>query len=143
MTVTTNDLTDITFKISRLVKENLCYNSRLTHLSILQIQALIFIEQHPHVQMREIATHFRIELPSATSLLNKLHKMKMVTRKTDTDDRRIIRISLTPEGQTLLNDAMIERNKKMGKLLSFLSSTDKESLLRILTTIAGKMEAKQ
>jgi DNA-binding MarR family transcriptional regulator len=142
-TATTNELTDVSFQISRLFKENLCYTSPITHLSILQLQALIFIKQHPNVQMRDIAAHFRIELPSATSLLNKLHQMKMVTRKTDTDDRRVVRIMLTNEGQTLLNDAMIERGKKMEKVLSFLSEHDKMALLRILKTLATKMETKQ
>ena len=125
------------------MKESMCFTSSITHLSMLQLQALILIKKTPNVQMRDIATHFRIELPSATSLLNKLHEMKLVQRQADPDDRRIVRINLTADGQALLKNAMIERSKKIEKLLAFLSEKDKEELLRILLTLTEKMEMKE
>jgi len=137
---TTNKLIEATFAFSRLMKDSMCYTSAITHLSMLQLQALIFIKKNPNVPMREIAEHFRIELPSATSLLNKLNTMDLVERKTDEEDRRIVRINLTIEGQTLLKNAMIERTEKTEKLLSFLSEEDKAALLRIIMTLTVKME---
>jgi DNA-binding MarR family transcriptional regulator len=139
-TDTTNKLIEATFKISRAMKDSMCYTSSITQLSLVQLQALIFIKKNPNVPMRKIAEHFRIELPSATSLLNKLSTMKLVERHTDPDDRRIVRINLTTDGQTLLKNAMIERAKKMEKLLSFLPEEDKSTLLRIVTTLTEKME---
>ena len=137
----TNQLIDATFKVSRLIKENMCYTSSITQLSMLQLQALIFIKRNPNVPMREIAEHFRIELPSATSLLNKLSTMDLVERLTDPKDRRIVRVSLTTAGQTLLKNAMIEKTSKIEKLLAFLSKKEKEALLAIIMTLTEKMEA--
>lgn len=137
---TTNRLIEATFNLSRLMKENTHHPSSITHLSMVQIQTLVFIKKNPNVPMKKIAEQFRIELPSATSMINKLTALKLVERQTDPDDRRIVRINLTQDGQTLLKNAMIERTKKIEKLLSFLSEEDHAALLRIVTTLTEKLE---
>src|SRR5690349_6388385 len=130
MSDTTNKLIEVMFKVSRFMK-SMHYKSPLVNLSMIQLQALIFLKHNPSAQMSDIATHFRIELPSATSLVNKLHEMELVERQTDDKDRRLVRIDLTNTGQTLLKDAMIERNKKIETLLSYVAESDKDELLRI------------
>ena len=136
----TDELIETTFKIFRLMKDNMCYVSSIKQLTLLQLQALIFINNNSSVPMKKIAEYFCIELPSATSLLNKLTDMNLVERQSDPNDRRLVRIKLTNEGQTLLKNAMLERAKKMERLLSFLSEEDKATMLRIVTTLTEKME---
>lgn len=140
MTTTTNKLVEATFKLSRLIKENMCYTGNIAQLTVVQLQALIFLKKNPNVTMSKIAENFRIELPSATSLLNKLSELKLVERQTDPIDRRVVRINLTQQGQTLLKNAMIERTKKIEELLSFVSGDDQATLLRIVTTLTEKLE---
>ena len=139
-TATTNKLIEATFKMLRILKENMHYTSSMAQMSMMQIQALVFIKQNPNVPMSKIAENLRIELPSATSLLNKLSELKLVERQTDPDDRRIVRINLTTAGQTLLKNAMMERTKKIEELLSFVSEEDQEALLRIVTILTEKLE---
>jgi len=139
-TATTNKLIEATFKMLRILKENMHYTSSMAQMSMMQIQALVFIKQNPNIPMSKIAENLRIELPSATSLLNKLSELKLVERQTDPDDRRIVRINLTTAGQTLLKNAMLERTKKIEELLSFVSEEDQEALLRIVTILTEKLE---
>ncbi|HZE87048.1 MAG TPA: MarR family transcriptional regulator [Methylomirabilota bacterium] len=139
----TSRLIELSFQLSRQIKGTMCFTSQFINLSMLQLQALSFIKSKPNVHMREIAEHFHIELPSATSLLNKLHEMQLVSRSTDATDRRVVKISLTADGETLLKDAMIERNKKTEILLSYLSETEKENLLHIFEKLLTKMEEKK
>lgn len=138
---TSNDaLIETIFGLSRLLRENMSFCTEVTKLSMLQLQALVFLKYHQHAQMREIAEHFKIELPSATSLLNKLCIMKLVQRETDPKDRRIVRITLTKKGEQLLEKAMQERKQKMHMLLSHISNNDRKQLLRILQTIHVQLE---
>lgn len=44
------------------MRGNISNHTELTKLSLLQLQALIFLAEHNHAQMREIAEHFKIEL---------------------------------------------------------------------------------
>jgi MarR family transcriptional regulator, organic hydroperoxide resistance regulator len=133
------ELMDTMFGLFRLMKEEISANN-FTHLSILQIQALFFLKQHENIPMGDIADFFHIELSSATSLLNKLYDQKLVERNEDPSDRRLVRITLTTKGKTLLEQAMNDRRKKMEKMLSYLSIKEKTELLNILKTLSSKLQ---
>ena len=86
----TIELMEMLFSISRLMKDEMSFTSNLTHLSILQIQTLVFLNQNKDKKnsMSDIAEFFHIELPSATSLIGKLCDQKLVKRLADSTDRR-------------------------------------------------------
>lgn len=116
--------------------------SDVLNLSMIQLQALIFIKQKPATPMKAVAEYLRVELPSATSIVEKLVKLSYVERLTDKDDRRLVLLQLTSKGESLLTDAMKERSKNMEKILSYLSEKDREELSRIFDTLIKAMEEK-
>jgi DNA-binding MarR family transcriptional regulator len=136
----TSELIEMMFKISRLMKGEMSYTNNLTHLSVLQIQTLIYLNRNQKVSMSDIAENFRIELPSATSLINKLCDQKLTDRHENEADRRLVMINLTPEGKTLLEQAIRERRKKIEKILSYLSGPEKIELLKILKTLNSRLQ---
>lgn len=136
-------LVEVIFKISRFMKGNMSYSSELNSLSLLQIQALSFIKNKQNAQMREIADQFKIEMPTATVLIDKLCKMDLAERQEDKDDRRLVRIVLTKQGLRLLEKALTERTKKIDKIVSYLSEEDKKDLLRILNLLLERIENKK
>jgi DNA-binding MarR family transcriptional regulator len=136
----TIELVEMMFKILRLMKQKMAYTNNLVHLSILQIQTLFFLSQNKKTSMGEIANYFHIELPSATSLVNKLCDQKFVVRHADEQDRRLVLIILTAEGKKMLLQAMSQRRKKLEKVLSYLSVAEKSELLSILKTLNTKLE---
>lgn len=140
MEVKQNPIVEAIFALSRLMKEQISTDLKIIHLSILQLQALAFLHLHQDVSMSEIATYFKIELPSATSLVNKLVEMKLAVRNEDKKDRRLVRIALTTQGQNLLEEGMKCRTKRIEKMISYLSDTDKKDLLRILQNIIKTVE---
>lgn len=133
-------LIEAIFKLSRFMREGIMCNNDLTHLSMLQLQALVFLKKHKDSQMGEIAENFSIELPSATSLVNKLVKADLVLRKTDKKDRRLVRITLTQKGDSLLKKAMEEKTNRIKQNLTTLTQKDKEDLLRITQKMVQRME---
>lgn len=136
----TTEIIETMFKISRFMKQEMSYTNNLMHLSMLQIQTLIYIHKHENTSMSGIAEYFRTELPSATSLITKLCDQKLVERFDDPQDRRLVRISLSAEGKTLLERAQRERKIKIEKMLSYLSVSEKSELLNILHTINTKLQ---
>ena len=139
---TTIELVEMVFKVSRLMNGEMSFKNNLTHLSILQIQALFFLNQNKNkkVSMSDIAEYFQIELPSATSLLNKLADQKLVERHNDDKDRRLVIISLTGEGKKLLEQAKRQRRTKLEKIFSYLSEKEKFELLSIFKTLHNKLQ---
>jgi DNA-binding MarR family transcriptional regulator len=137
---TTFELIEMMFKLSRLMKEEMSFSNNLMQLSALQIQMLFFLDHNKEVDMSDIARYLHIELPSATSLLNKLYVKKLVKRSADPKDRRIVRITLTSEGKSLLEQATSQRKKKMEKALSYLTKQEKTDLLNILNSLRSRLQ---
>lgn len=133
-------LIEVLFRNSRLLREHMCYSSDIVQLSVLQIHTLFFLKKQKNAQMREIAENFRIELPSATSLLNKLVVLQLVKRQSDLQDRRLVRVVLTEKGEALLEKAMEEKTAHIEHMLSFLSDFEKKELVRLLEKLNSRME---
>ncbi len=138
----TNQLAEAMFQVFRLMKDEMSFAKNVTHLSILQIHTLIFLSINKEVTMSDIAEYFHVELPSATSLLNKLCDQKLVRRSADENDRRLVKISLTNEGKTLLKLVMKERKIKLEKILSYLSPKERTDLLNILKILHTRLQNK-
>lgn len=133
---------EVMFKSGRLLREQMKYSSDLSHLSILQIHTLSFLKEKSNASMGEIAEHFHIELPSATSLLNKLVALHLVKRLPDEKDRRLVKVALTDEGNNILKNAMEEKLIHVKKMLSYLSEDEQNELLRLLEKLNDRIEKK-
>ena len=133
---------EVMYKNSRMLKDEMRYTSDIAHLSIQQIQTLSFLRQKENAQMSEIAEYFHIELPSATSLLNKLVALQLVKRQADEKDRRMVRIVLTDAGRDMLKKAMEEKVTHIEHMLSFLTESEQQELLRLLEKLNERIEKK-
>jgi len=136
----TNELVDVMFTVFRLMKAKMSFTNDFIHLSILQIQALMFLCHNKNVDMSDIAEYFHIELPSATSLISKLCDHQLIKRYEDSEDRRMVRITLTGEGKKLVEQAICERRKKLEKMLSYLRDEEKSGLMNILKTLNTRLQ---
>ena len=137
---TTSELIEVMFNISRVMKEQMSFKNNLMELSVLQIQTLIYLNNTEKNSMGDIAAYLQIELPSATSLVNKLSRQKLIQRKSDKDDKRFVRITITEKGKSLLDQAIKERKGKLQNILSHLSGDEKSELLKLLSTLYLRMK---
>jgi DNA-binding MarR family transcriptional regulator len=133
---------EVMFKNSRLLRDKINYSSDLTQLSMLQVQTLSLLKRQSHAQMGEVADYFHIELPSATSLLNKLVALRLVKREQDSKDRRLVRVMLTTDGENILTKAMDEKLTHLEHMLSYLTQTEQHELLRLLEKLNDRIEKK-
>ena len=138
--VLNEQIAECMFMLSRLMKEEMTFDSETAQLTILQLQALLFIKRNEAVTMTEVATHFGISLPTATSLSNKLVTAKLITRENNTTDRRIVTLVLTPKGKDLLIKAMKYRSAKLQTMLSYMSLPEKEQLLDIIKNLIANIQ---
>jgi DNA-binding MarR family transcriptional regulator len=131
---------EVMFKTSRLFRGKMHYSSQIAHLSFLQIQTLAYLKIHNNAQMGEIAENFHIELPSATSLLNKLVGLQLVKRQQDEKDRRLVRIVLTDDGNNILKQARKEKEEHVSQMLSYLTQEEQQELLRLMEKLNERIE---
>ncbi|MBP7875923.1 MarR family transcriptional regulator [Candidatus Woesebacteria bacterium] len=138
---TTLQLVETIFHISRIMKDELSFENEVMRLSALQFHALLFLNQEKEgATMTAIADRFRIELPSATSLIATMSDHHLIQRRASETDRRLVVIEITDAGKALLNQAIDMRRKKLENSLSLFSDTEKVDLLTLLKTLQNRLQ---
>ncbi len=108
--------------------------------TFLRFRTLLYVKDHKNPLMKDIALHLAITPPSATSLVNSLVQSKLLERKHDKKDRRLIRLTITPKGRRVVQEKFREMSARMENVLSHLNTKEQESLVKILEKIAHNHE---
>ena len=85
--------------------------------------------------MKDISEYFHISLPAATAMVNRIFRLGLIKRITDTKDRRVIKISLTLKGKKILNIVIKTKRKSIEDIFSQLSVKERGNYLKILHKI--------
>lgn len=96
-------------------------------LTMRQLYALVLLAAKPR-HVGEVATVFGITISSASGLLNRLVRARLVARQPSEADRRLVMCRLTPEG-----DRAIRRVLEIGRLRleRILTELDLHELLEV------------
>jgi MarR family transcriptional regulator for hemolysin len=89
---------------------------------------------------RELAQHMRIEPPTLVRHLDKLAQEGLVERRPDPDDRRVVRVVVTPAGLARLRELHDVVHELDGELRGILTKRDLEVLNRALPRINAYFE---
>jgi DNA-binding MarR family transcriptional regulator len=135
-----DQLAEVMFTLARTMKDGMTFDSDTAQLTVLQLQALIFVCKQESVTMTEVANKFKISLPTASALSDKLVNASLIKRENDKTDRRIVKLVLTEKGTALLTEAMKQRTIKIDKMLSYLPQKEKEQLLHIMKSLLQNIQ---
>ncbi len=122
------------FSIYRKMKKNFDLMKK-NELTMIQLHALIFIKENKNCQLTDLAKNFSITLPTANSLIEKLIKLNLISRKNDQKDRRIIHLFLTKKGENIINKLIKQRQTCFSSIINKLQGVEKHQLLKILEKI--------
>ncbi len=136
----TGQLIHSTFEIGRLLRTKMmvCAPDDM-HMG--QLHALVFIREKEGITMKELAKMLHVTSPSATSFVARLEKLKYIKRTHDEQNRKLVRVTLTPSGRKILESKMAEKRKIVEKFLSGLTVDDQRSLLSLLQKMVAHCSA--
>jgi DNA-binding MarR family transcriptional regulator len=101
-----------------------------TKVSSAQLQALLTIEPHQHVNLTRLSEGLGALPSSASRLCDRLEATGWVRRSLSEDDRRELVISLTPSGKALLEELRARRREDLGRVLDEMPHAARAALLR-------------
>jgi DNA-binding MarR family transcriptional regulator len=105
------------------------------HLSFSQVAALHIIDRDKTVNVNDISIKLNLSMSATSRMIDELVKKELIQRKEDQDNRRAKIISLTPSGETFMNNLSVERVK----IIELSASTIADKIpLKILKIISGK-----
>lgn len=86
--------------------------------------------------MREIADYLRVAVSTVTGLVDKLEEKKLVKRERSDEDRRIIKIALTPKGQKIYKFHVEEFSKLCRGMLIGMTPEEQDLYVELSRKIA-------
>jgi DNA-binding MarR family transcriptional regulator len=104
-------------------------------LTLLELKGLsVFADRMAEYTMSELSKNLHLPLSNMTVIIKRLEAKGIVLRRRSQDDRRIVRVSLTEHGRTVLNAFMRQRMRELENTLGKLSKKDQQDLLNALIT---------
>ena len=104
-------------------------------ITLPQFWVLDYLYRNKTAKMSELAQYLGTTRPAITGLVDRLIIQKLVNRKDDPDDRRIVWIELTSRGNNIIRKIKEQKTKALIKIFSRISSKDRIHYLNIIEQV--------
>lgn len=111
--------------------------------TLLQYQALVFIDTHKGATAREIAHGLSLSSSAVTQLIDRLYVLGSVRREQDEKDRRLVHHYLTKDGEKHLSSLRRKHNERIKNIATFLSEDDLTQLVTLLEKLITNIDKNQ
>ena len=102
---------------------------------MMEFEALKYIKDAGPPHMRDVAKTFHITPPAATLMIDGLVKTKLLVRVLDPNDRRSVRVAITPKGRRWLDRGITKKVKEMKKTFGVLTPMERTQFIAIIRKI--------
>ncbi|MBP3888315.1 MAG: MarR family transcriptional regulator [Cellulosilyticum sp.] len=97
-----------------------------------EILALLLIYRKSSVNMTEVAEYIGAPLNTATGVISRLEKKKLVERTRDLEDKRIVKISLTEQGTCYFEEEKKLIIRYFKALMSKLTAEEEHAIYSVM-----------
>lgn len=104
-------------------------------ITIPQLGVLEQLSLRKEIPMSELAKQMNVTCPAATGLIDRLIAQGLVARQGDPEDRRVIRISLTPKGRRALNNIWDQKRRMIQEVFGQIPAADRAQYLATLEKV--------
>lgn len=107
----------------------------------LHLHALFLVGDRPGLTMKEFAAGMHVTSPSATSLVNRLVKVSLVRRAHDRQNRKLVRLILTTEGERMLREKDAKRRRILRGIFGLLTVSEQRQLALLHEKLGKKLSS--
>ena len=109
------------------------------HLSPGHVQVLIALGRGPH-SIRQLAGVVGVSSPAVTQLVNHLEEHKMVQRRHDPSDRRVVLVDYAPGMQDIARRMMEGRRRRIVEAVNSLTDEEARAFLKGLRLLVESFD---
>ncbi len=136
------NLTRYMEKLIFYVKENETDKQSSTcmsqNLHLHEIQVLIFLGQNGPSNMKTIGENLTLSLSNLTAIVDKLEAKSLAKRQRSLEDRRVVMVHLTDQGQDIFNTHHEVKLTMSKTILEKLDAPERVELIRLMKKITDK-----
>lgn len=142
-----NNSLEIVKSISKVAKlidgfyEKFYKNFKLTKVQF-KTMYFIYLNGDEGLTISELSNKLNIKKPTTTNLVYRMESNGLVKRVSKEGDRRSVIISLTENGEEIINKVLPSDEEFKLSILDFLTEDDKEKLGKLMNAIEKELTAK-
>lgn len=136
----TQEISIMVPKLMKGAKSDFLCKSNMTNAQMIM---LISIHDYGKCKIKTLAEERCISPPTATNLIERLVRTGFVKRSSDPDDRRVVIVSLTKKGETIVQGFLVTVKNRWKNILVELTPEEQESYLNILKKIVAILSGKE
>lgn len=130
-------LLEALLRLKRIHPRNLPPINGLNHSEVVVLFAIKHIINvgQVGVKVSEISKHMRLTMPTITPVINKLMVNGHVQKCTDAEDRRAVRVNLTPKGEEVIIEAKESFTGFLNGLIEYMGEEKVNNFIEYLNEI--------
>ncbi len=125
------EILDVVPTIMRTIRAEM-RSRRTTDLTVPQFRALLFLNRNPGVTLSAVTEHLGLTAPTVCKMVDGMVANRLVTRMPSSSDRRKVILTLTVEGQTILEKARSGTQARLMDVLASLTPEDRDSVHHVM-----------
>ena len=103
------------------------------------LPVVVALEENGPMKQHELLEHSRIEQPTMTALLARMERDGLIVRRSDPDDARARRVSLTPRARAVIDTAKEAMAQVVETALGGVSKRQRAQLMATLQTVVRNL----
>jgi DNA-binding MarR family transcriptional regulator len=132
---TIEDLVSHIFIMGRVMRDKMHKHIGAGQCTMIEFETLKYVKDAGKPHMRDVAKTFHVTPPAATLMIDGLVKNKLLARVLDPNDRRSVRVAITPKGKKLLDRGIAKKINEMKKTFGVLTPTERAQFIAIIRKI--------
>ena len=93
-----------------------------------QFNALLVLRDNPNITMGDLCEKLFLACSTATDLIDRMEKNGLLERSRDKQDRRVIRLSISEKGRSVISEVIEARRRYIASILEKLTPDEIEQL---------------
>lgn len=106
-------------------------------ITIAQYRTLVVLASHGPQKLADLAGQLRVTPSTAGRMCDRLQRRGLVTRHRAAADRRVVRITLTPSGRRVVDEATRQRRVYLADILARLPAGQRRDVAEALRAFAA------
>jgi len=120
-----------------MIVQNRFLQTSAADLSMSELRIISYIGDNKRSIMREISENLLIPKTNLTAIMNKLVRKEIVRRERTDEDRRLVYVALSKQGDELYRQIMSSHLELSRGMLEALDAEEQDYLFNILAKITG------
>jgi len=130
---TSKDLREATRILERNLEDINSSDCCLCNVNTAQCHTLVEIGRKSDSMLKDLAATLRIDVSTASKIVEELVKKDLVTREPSKSDRRSIQLNLSDKGKQIFHQIEKDMDYIFNEIIEFIDPTERDTVLQSIT----------